>query len=281
MAGLLIVKPLSAKLTRDTELFGKMDPYCVVRLGEQSQKTAVAKKAGKLPFWRDQLVFRKKTEEEVVFEVWDHDSTTADDLVGEARLMLQEIGTKVHEGWIKLKYRGRSAGKLRISIEHRPEARGARSEPNLAAIRLEDVKAVEEEKKPARVLLPKPPGLGTQARVEEVKSAPPFKVASPKETPKVEVVKSAPPFKVASPKETPKVEVVKSAPPPPLKVAAPKAKADLPHSKAESKRSACTQTEALSSEASSQSGSDNSNGSCRITSPPMYIFNPNFRLGNR
>jgi len=261
MAGLLIVKPLSAKLTRDTELFGKMDPYCVVRLGEQSQKTAVAKKAGKLPFWRDQLVFRKKTEEEVVFEVWDHDSTTADDLVGEARLMLQEIGTKVHEGWIKLKYRGRSAGKLRISIEHRPEARGARSEPNLAAIRLEDVKAVEEEKKPARVLLPKPPGLGTQARVEEVKSAPPFKVASPK--------------------ETPKVEVVKSAPPPPLKVAAPKAKADLPHSKAESKRSACTQTEALSSEASSQSGSDNSNGSCRITSPPMYIFNPNFRLGNR
>ena len=27
--GKLIVKPLSAKLTRDTESFGRMDPYCI------------------------------------------------------------------------------------------------------------------------------------------------------------------------------------------------------------------------------------------------------------
>ena len=31
--GYLIIKPLNAKLTRDTEFLGKMDPYCVCKLG--------------------------------------------------------------------------------------------------------------------------------------------------------------------------------------------------------------------------------------------------------
>lgn len=35
MSGTLLIKPLSAKLTRDTETFGKMDPYCLIRLGGQ------------------------------------------------------------------------------------------------------------------------------------------------------------------------------------------------------------------------------------------------------
>lgn len=32
-AGTLIVKPMNAKLTRDTEFLGKMDPLCKVKLG--------------------------------------------------------------------------------------------------------------------------------------------------------------------------------------------------------------------------------------------------------
>jgi len=31
--GTLIISPLSAKLTHDTEYFGKMDPYCIVKVG--------------------------------------------------------------------------------------------------------------------------------------------------------------------------------------------------------------------------------------------------------
>lgn len=33
MSGTLIIKALSAKLTRDTETFGKMDPFCVIKVG--------------------------------------------------------------------------------------------------------------------------------------------------------------------------------------------------------------------------------------------------------
>jgi hypothetical protein len=152
MAGVLIIKPLSAKLTRDTEFFGKMDPYCVARLGRTTQKTAVAKKAGKLPFWRDQLVFRKKTEEEVVFEVWDADTATADDLVGEARIMLRVIGTEPWEDWLTLKYRGRTAGKLRVYMEFTPELPSTRSSGSShTPAKLPSNVGQEEEKRPARV----------------------------------------------------------------------------------------------------------------------------------
>ena len=32
-SGTIIVKPMSGKLTRDTEFMGKMDPFCVCKLG--------------------------------------------------------------------------------------------------------------------------------------------------------------------------------------------------------------------------------------------------------
>lgn len=32
-SGTLIIKPISGKLTRDTEFMGKMDPYCVCKIG--------------------------------------------------------------------------------------------------------------------------------------------------------------------------------------------------------------------------------------------------------
>lgn len=34
MAGKLIIKPLSAQLTHDTEWFSKMDPYCIIKVGD-------------------------------------------------------------------------------------------------------------------------------------------------------------------------------------------------------------------------------------------------------
>lgn len=35
MAGKLIIKPLSAQLTHDTDWFGKMDLYCISKSGIQ------------------------------------------------------------------------------------------------------------------------------------------------------------------------------------------------------------------------------------------------------
>ena len=52
-SGSLIVKPLSAKLTYDTEIFGSMDPYAKVTIGGLTQKTRTANDMGKNPVWSD------------------------------------------------------------------------------------------------------------------------------------------------------------------------------------------------------------------------------------
>lgn len=49
--GKLRVELVEAKLTRDTETFGKMDPYCRLKYREQLFKSKVMQNAGKTPRW--------------------------------------------------------------------------------------------------------------------------------------------------------------------------------------------------------------------------------------
>ncbi len=44
--GILTVKPVCAKITEDTEAFGKMDCYCIVKLNNQKHKTKVSSNTG-------------------------------------------------------------------------------------------------------------------------------------------------------------------------------------------------------------------------------------------
>lgn len=54
--GPLHIKIISAQLTRDTELVGKMDPYVEFKIGGQNvYKTAVLDGAGKTPQWNEEF----------------------------------------------------------------------------------------------------------------------------------------------------------------------------------------------------------------------------------
>ncbi len=124
----LIVRPICAKLTHDTETFGKMDPYCVVNFGAQHQRTRTANDAGKFPNWNEQMMFRKTTEDILQILVYDEDDALADDLVGEATFPLSRLGTQSHfEDWVPLTYRGRAAGELRLGIQVMVEESGAKA----------------------------------------------------------------------------------------------------------------------------------------------------------
>ena len=46
-----------AKLTRDLEMFGKMDPYVIIRTPFQEWRSKTEKKAGKCPRWNGQYLF--------------------------------------------------------------------------------------------------------------------------------------------------------------------------------------------------------------------------------
>ena len=55
MPGTLIFKPIEAKLVRDTEVVGKMNPYCLIRLGSENYSSQVCKNGGANPHWTDEI----------------------------------------------------------------------------------------------------------------------------------------------------------------------------------------------------------------------------------
>ena len=50
-SGSLRIEVIEARLTRDTEFFSKMDPYCVLETRQQKYKTRTLSGAGKTPKW--------------------------------------------------------------------------------------------------------------------------------------------------------------------------------------------------------------------------------------
>lgn len=115
--GTLIVRPVCAKLMRDTDFISRMDPYCEVVLGSQRQRTATASEAGKSPVWHDSLVFKKTIEDMIQIRVFDYDSNSRDDLIAEGNVPVARVLSAPNwEDWIELFYRGKKAGDIRIGL---------------------------------------------------------------------------------------------------------------------------------------------------------------------
>jgi hypothetical protein len=121
MSGLLIVKPISAKLKRDTETFGKMDPFCKVKIGSSEQETRVHQNGGKFPAWTDTLAFQRGNESLMTVQIWDKD-TFNNDLIGETTLPLSSfIDKNKSSDWHILSYKGKNAGEILLEVEFKKD----------------------------------------------------------------------------------------------------------------------------------------------------------------
>ena len=87
----LYVKPISAYLTRDTEMFSRMviqelmkDPYVTIIVGTEKQRSKTDNEAGTKPKWKDEFIFRGKAKS-MTITVFDEDVMT-DDLIGSANV---------------------------------------------------------------------------------------------------------------------------------------------------------------------------------------------------
>ena len=89
--GTLIVKPQSAQLQHNRDLFHKMDPYCIVTIGSQKLQTSVAKRQGKTPAWADSLKFVVNGEATMAISMFDKDHITKDAFIGETVVNLNEV----------------------------------------------------------------------------------------------------------------------------------------------------------------------------------------------
>ena len=72
---------VEAKLTRDTEVFGKMDPFVELVTPLQKVRTRTIDGAGKTPKWNTVFdITVKDPEHQITISVFDEDSTTNDEV---------------------------------------------------------------------------------------------------------------------------------------------------------------------------------------------------------
>jgi len=123
-AGRLMIRPLSAKLTHNTEHFGKMSPYVKVLVGNQVEKTAKVKKGHLNPVWGEtELWFDYFGDEMITFEVWHDELILKDDLVGSQSFSLSSFLSRgdSFNDWIPLLWKGGDAGALEVAFQFFPE----------------------------------------------------------------------------------------------------------------------------------------------------------------
>lgn len=116
MEGILVITALRCKLTRDTEAFGKMDPYCLFQVQDQKAMTKVIIDAGKECEWNETFTFHIKDGDKLKYQVWDEDPGT-DDLVGEGFLTIGQYYVEKQSFWLALTYGDKTAGELAIEIQ--------------------------------------------------------------------------------------------------------------------------------------------------------------------
>lgn len=126
-AGTLKICILEARLTRDTETLGKMDPYVIVETRMQRFRTKTAEDAGMTPAWADEVIEIdvKYVGDDVTFTVMDEDVIT-DDVVGYCTVKLTEFigarGSKTAgmDDWWAITFKGEQAGHIHMKSQWIP-----------------------------------------------------------------------------------------------------------------------------------------------------------------
>lgn len=123
-AGQLVqVRPINASLLHNTGWFSKKDPYCMVKMGNQSQRTTPDWHGGSHPKWNQTFVFTRTYEDHLKFIVYDREAVVSDDHVGQGELHFVNVPPGVpFEGFVKLFHKGKAAGDLHVAVEYLSQA---------------------------------------------------------------------------------------------------------------------------------------------------------------
>ena len=110
---------VEAKFERDTEMFGKMDPYVKMAYREQEWKSKVVDGGGKHPVWKDQFwdVDVKYLGDDITFKFYDED-IGKDDHIADGMTKTSALCTNGGiDEWFSLTYKGKDAGKVHFRCE--------------------------------------------------------------------------------------------------------------------------------------------------------------------
>lgn len=159
-----------AKLTRNVETFGKMDPYTIIKVQGVDFRTKTMDDAGKNPVWNQSFDLRIYDSNQTVnLEVWDAGSIS-DEIVGSAEAKLSQLLAAAEQS-IEIFHKGKSAGhlilksvwKIDTTADKAAKLESMLKEKDEEIEKLkQDLKKSEMEKKLARSLMDK-----VQAQVKD------------------------------------------------------------------------------------------------------------------
>ena len=106
---------LEAKLDRDTEVFGKMDPYVVINNRMEKFRTKTQDGAGKNPYWNEVVTLDVKYIGDDM-QIWVKDEEVCtDELIGEATVKLSALCVEGGiDDWWTITFEGKKAGMLHM-----------------------------------------------------------------------------------------------------------------------------------------------------------------------
>jgi len=159
--GKLEVHVISARDLRDRELLVKMDPYVLVKCGDEKFKSKVHKNGGTSPTWNQFMEFNLKEDEAKTplrFEVWDYKHLAEDRQVGRADIpldmLIKHAGGKEEGHWFQLTYFDdpeKKAGEINIGLRYEgdgvPREKDIKRKEELEKERLAELQLKAEEEK--------------------------------------------------------------------------------------------------------------------------------------
>ena len=124
--GRLSLTVIEARLERDTEVLGKMDPYVVIHNRMQRMRTSTQEGAGKEPTWNETLeIDVKYIGDDLKIWVMDEDVGN-DDLIGEATVKLSSLCVNGGlDDWWTITFKGKKAGSLHMKGDWQPTSSNA------------------------------------------------------------------------------------------------------------------------------------------------------------
>jgi len=120
--GILTITLKEGKLTHDTEVLGKMSPYCTLVFNGKKLKSKIHDYGGKTPKWNEKFALEVTSPtEEIFLRVWDQDMTTSD-AVGFTKIKLSSL--MINKGitdWFTITYDNKPAGEILLESSFEPK----------------------------------------------------------------------------------------------------------------------------------------------------------------
>ncbi|KAL3521108.1 hypothetical protein ACH5RR_019257 [Cinchona calisaya] len=94
--GIMEVTLVGARGLKDTDFFGKIDPYVLIQYKGQERKSSIARGQGSSPVWNEKFSFRAEypgavDQYKLILKIMDHDTFSSDEYLGQSTIYLKEL----------------------------------------------------------------------------------------------------------------------------------------------------------------------------------------------